>query len=262
MMRRSHVLLALATGLGLSACRQEAAQAPAMPAATEPAAEQAVPVAVGQQKPVDQVLLDFRGKWWDAPEIPEAEQQRIARLVDPAVTADAQLTSRVDGVFTRAGAREQAVIVVPEGASTLDPFPAAATLAILEGDRVVARHAFGADDASWQWIRTAADIDGDGVQELLLTSGWMQMGESGTSLLVASLAGGKYRQVQAIENVVHSDCQAKSDRPGQGRAQALLLSLKAGQLSQQRFEAPCPPESGEAGSSDDPEPGDYKPVAG
>lgn len=263
MKHRSHAMLVLAMGLALSACRQEAAgEATTTPAATEAAAGPAMPVAAGQQKPADQVLLDFRGKWWDAPEIPEGEQQRIAKLVDPAATADTQLTSRVDGAFTRADAREQAVILVPGGASTIDPFPAPATLAILEGDRVVARHAFGAEDGSWQWIRKAADIDGDGLQELFLTSGWMQMGESGTSLLVASLAGGNYRQVQAIENAVHSNCQAKSDQPGQGRAQALLLSLKAGQLSQERFEAPCPPAGDKAGSPDDPQPGDYKPVAG
>lgn len=255
------LLVALALGATLLGCRQQAtgagAEVPATVDSARPLVQPAPVMEAGDAASRDAVLLDFRAPEL-AKDIPQAEQQRIAASLLPTGANRAQVTSSFEGAFTRAGADEQAVVVVPGGASTIDPHPVAATLAILEGDTVVLAHSL---DGNWQWIRKVADIDGDGVQELFLTSGWMQMGESGTSLLVASLAGGTYRQVQVIDEVAHSNCQAKSDQPGQGRAQAVVLSLKAGRLSQQRFEAPCPQTSGKEGWADDPEPGDYKPVS-
>lgn len=263
MVRSHRFLIALGLGAALLGCRQQApdaeAAAPAAADAAQPAAPAPAPADGAQSAvPEDAVLLDFRTAD-TTKDIPEADQQRIAALVLPAATDKAQVTSSFEGAFTSAGAREQAVVVVPEGASTIDPSPATATLAILDGDKVVATHPL---DGNWQWIRKTADIDGDGVQELFLTAGWMQMGESGTSLLVASLADGKYREVETIENVALSNCQANAERPGQGKAQAVVLSLKAGKLSQERFEAPCPPATGKKGWAEDPKPGDYKPVTG
>ncbi len=259
------LVLALATS---AACRQPAASQPATTA--DPAATQHAPAAKPSPQgsdaaPADAaretVLIDFRADdgWSSTPEPTEAERQRVTRLLG-IDAADVQLTSRLEGAFTQPDAQQVAVMLVPGGASTITPFPEPATLAVLEGDRVVVRHVFGKDDGSWQWLRKAADVDGDGIDELLLTAGWIQMGESGTNLLVASLAGGDYRQIDVFKRVTDSDCQAKRDTGG-GKAQAAVLSVSGGKLALTRYQADCPPDDGKQGWARDPAASDYRPVS-
>ncbi len=252
-----------------AACRQPAAgEAETEPAAGRASAQApavAVPAraeAAGEAVAASPkaVLIDFRAAdWSSAPEPSEAERQRVTKLLGIAPD-DVQLTSRLEGAFTRKGAPQVAVILVPGGANTIDPFPEPATLAVLEGDRVVARHTFGKDDGSWQWLRKAADIEGDGIDELLLTAGWVQMGEHGVNLLAASLAGGDYRRIDVFERVVDSDCQARRDVGG-GKAQAAVISVSGGKLVQARYEADCPRGGAGEGWAGDPAAADYRPVA-
>ena len=229
---------------------------PATAAAAAPPAQDA-PVAA----PAAGVLLDFRDPALTRQELPEEEQRVLAKLVDPGSGPEAAATSRMDGAFTAAGRQQQAVIVVPGGASTIDPSPEPATIAILEQGKVVARHTFTGDDSHWQWLLEAADVDGDGVDEMFLGSGWMQMGESGKNLLVASLDGGRFRQLEIIRDVARDDCQARRDAGG-GTAQAAVISASAGELEQARYQAPCPAAEGEEGWAEGPAPQDYMPVKG
>lgn len=241
-------------------------RAPVTPGASAPVASGAQAAAGAAASPAsrtaatDALFLDFRGThWYQDTEIPAQAQRAIRDAVLPGSGTDAQVTSRADGAFTRAGARQQAVMLVPGGASTIDPFPPPATLAVLEDGKVVARHTFDAKSGNWQWIRKAGDIDGDGVDELLLSAGWIQMGESATSALLASLSGGDFAQRQLLENVTYSDCEAHAGDPSAGKVEAVRLSVARGNLVAQRYRAACPAPDGE-GMFPDPKASDYRPV--
>jgi len=268
-MHRSHgLLLLLGIGMGVMSCAQQPASAPAQPAAAD--RTDAVPVApvsaaAGAAAPApapvkDQVLIDFRGRWWDTPEIAAAEVQRLKRLIDPAAPAEADITSRVDGAFTAPGARQQALMPVPEGASTIVPFPAPATLAIVEGDRVVARHRFSRDDGSLQWVRKAADVDGDGIDEVLLTGGTLQMGEQLTWAVVANMSGGDYRVLQEFAKASDDTCDAHDGDRSKGRVEAAVIAVEGGRLVEHRSRAACTSKRDAQGNYPEPAQGDFKPL--
>lgn len=249
----------------LLACVAACGPAQAPDAVQQPAvaAVAAAPAAAQQH---DAVLLDFRADVLAgiAP-VPPDEQQRLLGLVfDGAVPQDAGISARIDGSFTAPGVAQQAVVAVAQAPSSADPFPAPPTLAILEDGNVVARHAFGKDEAAWQWPLQAADLDADGVDELLLAAGYTQMGETGVSLLVASLKGGKFSRRQVIENVYADDCMARANQAtlGQGRSTAAVLEADGrGGLRERWYAAPC----GRLDADGNPQaatPGDYQPLAG
>lgn len=208
------------------------------------------------------VVMDFRRQdWWEMPEVPGSEQNTIIRLVvGEAVPKGTSVTARINGSFTAAGLQQQAVIVVPEGPSTMAPFPKPSTLAVMQGGEVVAKHTFSKEDASWQWPRKAVDLDGDGVDEILVTGGWMQMGESGTSLAVVSMAGGDFTLKQVVDKVAYDDCSASVDQPGKGHNEALVLRASGdGKLQSETYTAPCG-KPGADGNAPPPAEADYKPV--
>lgn len=250
--------LAFALATALAAC-QPAAQAPVAEEAdvAETATTASPATQVGT---ADRVIVDGRDvASWPEP-IDEAEEKALLSVINGTDAASGDRIETVwDGAFTQAGASQRAVLVAHDGGpASIVPFPTPSTLVVLEDGKVVSRLDLPKDDAGYQWIAGVADVGMDGIDELLLRSAWLQMGESGSSFKLVSLEDGQYRPGQTFENAGHNDCDAPN--AGDPKVEASVISLQAGQLVARKYRAGCPAPVAEQVTTPDPKPEDFVPV--
>jgi hypothetical protein len=254
-------ILAIAIVLVVAGCRQPttgAAQARVADSATTPAAGNATDVTTPAA--ADRVLFDERSVTdWPKPIDEATKEQLLASIYGAGAAADDTIETVWHGAFTAAGTRQQAMLVAHDGGpASIVPFPTPSTLVVLEGGKVVGKLDLPKDDAGYQWIVATADIGGDGIDELLLRSAYMQMGESGASAKLVSLKDGKYAVLQTLERTSYNDCNAAHAKAPE--VEASVVSVRAGKLVSRKYRAACPPEAGNDAARPDPKPGDYQPI--
>jgi hypothetical protein len=137
------------------------------------------------------------------------ESQRSLGLVVPKVAAV------VAGSFTAPHRHEVAIIVrVGECHAYGAESGGSKELVVLDGARIVwtSKVASEGDEVWEDDLETLADLDGDGVDELVLELNVMHMGHAREAARVVSLAGGSLRELFPSTEVMVDDCP--TDEPG------------------------------------------------
>ena len=211
-------------------------------------------LAVGQrpQTPQRQVLYDFRNERTNqSPRISAATQRDVLSKVFRRYLSDANrcqsnfdagenflagarragqivpnISEAATGSFTAAGQNETAYLIYVNecNASHADNF-GSKRLAIFSGPRLVA----DIDLDFKSSILAKTDLDLDGINELLMTSGDMAQGEVIEMGALLSFQNGRMRVIQDFNTVVSDDCA--SLRPG-AAAKAAVLSYANAALGQ------------------------------
>lgn len=208
-----------------------------------------VPVAAQRpQAPQRQVLYDFRNERTNPPPKISATTQRdvLSKVFRRYLTnvnrcqsnfdagenflAGARragqivpdIAEAVDGSFTAAGQKETAYLIYVNecNASHADNF-GSKRLAIFSGPRLVAD--IDLDFKSSVVAKT--DLDLDGINELLMTSGDMAQGEIIEIAALLSFQNGRMRVIQDFGTVINDDCA--SLRPTAARKAAVLSYANA-----------------------------------
>jgi hypothetical protein len=133
-----------------------------------------------------------------------------------------QIAEMATGSFTAAGETETAyVIFVNEcNASHADNF-GSKRVAIFSGPRLVADV-----DVDFRGnIALKTDLDNDGINELLMTSGDMHQGELVEMAALLSFQNGRMRVIQDFNTVVNDDCATAM--PGSSTKAAVLSLMNA-----------------------------------
>jgi hypothetical protein len=136
------------------------------------------------------------------------------------------------GSFTGAGKNETAyVIFVNEcNASHADNF-GSKRVAIFSGPQLVA----DIDVDFRTTIMMKTDLDNDGINELLMTSGYMGQGELTEMAALLSFQNGKMNVIQDFGTVAYDDCAAV--RPGSTAKAAVLSYAKSNPFSMPKISA-------------------------
>ena len=204
------------------------------------------------QRPQRQVLLDFRKDHVSPPAkiSPATEREVLSKVfrryhTDPKRCSDnvhageeflaaarkaGQIVPNIaeveTGSFTAAGQKETPYLIFVNecNASHADNF-GSKRLAIFSGSRLVADVDLDFKDN----ISKKTDLNMDGIDELLLTSGYMGQGEFTQMAALASFEDGRMRVIQDFGVVVSDVCA--SGRPG-STAKAAVLSIMNAKLSE------------------------------
>ena len=145
----------------------------------------------------------------------------------------------VTGSFTAAGQTETAYLIYVNecNASHADNF-GSKRLAIFSGPRLVAEMDIEFRSA----ITLKTDLDNDGINELLMTSGDMNQGEMVGMAALLSFQNGRMRVIQDFNTVIEDDCAALRPRSA-AKAKVLYLTNAApGQMPRitvEHFTARC-----------------------
>lgn len=197
------------------------------------------------------LLFDYREPHHGQPSLSDAERARIVAAVKKKVEwedADGEsdaddeiwINSVVPGAFTRPGARETAYMLQPGGPRAMEPHSTMDTvLAVFSGKKLVA----AAQAAGWNFILTAADVDGDGVDELLVDGSFMTFGVLMTSARLVRLKDDDLETVHDFGGVYEGGCAGPTngvlaavlryDPPAKGDTPAFRADV---------WGAPCGPE--------------------
>ncbi|SFV29938.1 hypothetical protein SAMN05216456_0876 [Devosia crocina] len=178
----------------------------------------------------DDVVLDYRdSSVLDMADIAQWEP------VGERIGGDVVVLGEVSGAFTEAGAEEIAYLVSTEVPSQIDPFPdVAQRLVIFAGDAQIADWALP-EDSAYSRAVTARDLDGDGIDEVILEMGFYNMGTQTIGLAVVSV-GETPEVTQTLPDVYIDSCEAGA---GQLSIEASVVFVSDGMLSSQTETLPC-----------------------
>ena len=153
------------------------------------------------------------------------ESQRKAGQFAPSIE------SFVEGAFT-APRKVQTVyfIRVGECSAEIRTYWGTYQLALFEGAHMIARF-----DPPGSGLAAMADIDNHGIDELLLEDVTSGQGRLQIEARLASLAGGKLHVVKALDQTYENPCGRDPEMP----VKASVITYAHGELSAQRYEAPC-----------------------
>ncbi|WP_180546379.1 hypothetical protein [Luteimonas deserti] len=252
--RWSGMLLGAAALAGLVACAQDAGSIDggarpggAVDIDPNPASQPPAASAGSLAAPARRVLVDFRQPVTDPVGVPEVEQSRVLALAFPqGVPAGAVVADHREGRFT-ADAPQQAWLVLPRGARAAQPGATPALLLVTRGDTVHARLPM---EVPYLTIPAIADIDGDGLDDLLLRTDGTQMGEAFAALDAVSLAGGAARRVDRFASALSIPCGVVAG----AEAGAAVIEIVDGRLQRRDFRAPCPADGAPAAADYTPAP--------
>ncbi len=155
------------------------------------------------------------------------------RSRDPSYEEELQVMAFAEGAFTRPGAEQTAVLYAMSFWPRCCPKMG---LAVVEDGKVVANVAF--EDPAHD-VRGVQDLDGDGVDELVLVGSFGMGGQESTAMTLASFQGDGLVSRGTI-SIMETACAAG---PGDGVSTAARISATPGpELVVERFQASC--ESG------------------
>ena len=142
----------------------------------------------------DERMLDFAnpGQW-----LPIAER----------IGGEVEVLGEAQGAYTAAGADEIAYLVSDSAPPASDPFPEVSQrIVVFAGDEQVADWALPADGV-FDRLVTGADLDGDGISEVIAEGSFYNMGTSATSLS-AIRVGETPEVIQTLSDVYVDSCEA------------------------------------------------------
>ena len=194
-----------------------------------------------------QVLLDYRDEAFLAgsPFYSAKEQSEIAQALEQAPAEIAArfaegVVIRGDavGTFTQADAEERIFLIQDKAANSIEPFPqtGAPMLLVMRGAEPVGFELLPGD-VQYQRLVAAADVDGDGRDEVFLETSFVNMGQTMMSVDVAAIGtDGTAKIVETLNDVYVDGC----DNPvGERLRTASTISVEDG-LNTQSFDEPCP----------------------
>lgn len=206
--------LALAVSLG---CADAQAPAPAPPVSLVDGRDLATdPTTDDTDRPAVRLAIRAATAYW--------------RDRDPAQEAEPRVLAAASGVFTEAGAAQDAVLYLVSLWPRCCP---KVGLAVLDGDRVVRNVTF---ESPTQGLRAAPDLDGDGLDEVVLTSTFGMGGSWETSATVLSL-GPEGPRSHGSTALFTSDCG--TGRPGATEAAVRVLATPGPAFSAERYTKTC-----------------------
>ena len=210
----------------------------------------------------DKVLFDFRGSsMMTAPAIAPETQRTVLSALFPHYLGDEkncqakeppteetletarktgqivpEVVSRFSGSFTRPRARELAYLIkVGECRASSRSYLGTFQLAIFESGRLTAGGAASGGDH----IAAVKDVDGSGMEEILISACGFGQGVLECSARLLSVAGGSVKTVQDFPAVYSDMCGSSRD----SGARATLVRFDPGRPPQffaEDYKAPCP----------------------
>ncbi|CAM3208974.1 hypothetical protein JHFBIEKO_4698 [Methylobacterium mesophilicum] len=195
-------------------------------------------------------IVDYRDRGFrDAePSVAPDERARLAQVM--AEEAPQALRTELGpnfvvlgaaaGAFTRPGSRERTYLVQRTAPVASEPFPnAVAPVLVVLGDGAKAHFFRLPKDVQYQRLAAAVDADRDGRSDVLLESGFYNMGESVTALTAVKLdpGSGLATPGQVIRDVFTDSCDGGTAR--KSRTASTLSLDAAGQLVTRRYQLPC-----------------------
>ena len=204
-------------------------------------------LAAGTLPSTAQVLLDYRDEAFlsGSPFYSAAERSEIAAALQqtPAETAARVaegfvISGDAVGAFTQADAEERILLIQDKAANSIEPFPqiGAPMLLIMRGAEPAGFQLLPGD-VQYQRLVAAADVDGDGRDEVFLETSFVNMGQTMMSVDVAAIGtDGTAKIVETLNDVYVDGC----DNPvGERLRTASTISVEDG-LNTQSFDEPCP----------------------
>ncbi len=146
-----------------------------------------------------------------------------------------QIQAEATGSFTRAGARQQLYLIkVGECGATGRNYFGTYRAAVFEDGRLVVSAASPGDS-----IPVVRDIDGDGIDQLLIAGCGSGTGEVHCAAVLVSMSGGSLRTVRKFESVYSDPCGYSLDLS----ITAVAIRYSPGRpprFFEDRYEAACP----------------------
>jgi hypothetical protein len=178
-----------------------------------------------------QVVVDYR-------------DNAVLDMADPAqwsgiaaeIGGDIEVLGEVAGAFTAAGSADVAYLVSSSASVAADPFPEVAQrIVVYSGGAQVADWALPADAAFSRPV-TAVDMDGDGVDEVILEGSFYNMGTMAIGLSAIRL-GETAEVVQVLTDVYVDSCEAGV---GEQTVTASVVTVGGGELVAEAEGVECP----------------------
>lgn len=220
------------------------------PVTPEPASH----VAPGADDP-DLVLFDYRkDKAFPRPELSPEELRKIFVAVygEGFEKYEPLIRSAAEGAFTKAGTRQTAYLIQPNNAgdTTTDAEPAPeAQLAIFEGDQLAARLNIGGDNFlrranHYANILRLSDLNGDGINELLLGASYFNRGINLSWARLVEIGDGRLKLIKDFGVIDEDTCD--SEREARITSGVIRRTTAGGKSAPPRFKidfyrGPCPP---------------------
>lgn len=166
------------------------------------------------------------------PPVQEALRAAAAhwRSQDPALEEDLRALDTAAGAFTEAGASQEAVLYLVSRWPRCCP---KVGIAVMEGDRIVRNLTF---EGSIHGLRAVPDLDGDGLDDLALTSSFGMGGSWEESVTLLSLGADGPRE-HGTAPVLSSGCG--TGRPDAREEAARVLAAPGPVFSVERYTRAC-----------------------
>lgn len=175
---------------------------------TNAAASGQTPVAPQTQHRIDEaeddgVLIDFRSELaYESPRLSAARKRSVLRAAGEAEGA-AEINSQFTGSFTRPGGRETVYLVQRGGPRAGDPDNfQKVQLIVFEGAKPRAK----VDLKNSNFILRTSDLNKDGVDELVISGSFMNMGEMSTWAELIEIKDGRLKVLKDFKTVLRDSC--------------------------------------------------------
>lgn len=152
------------------------------------------------------------------------------------------IEGKVTGSFTAPNAKETVYLIwLNECFAHIPNDFGTRRIAVFSGDELVFE-----DIVPDKALKKLGDLNGDGIDEILLTHGWVGQGHIFQSAQLVQLAGGKVNEIIDFQGV--SDDSCGSGMEGAGRYAKVITKLPQGpgkmpKFSTQYYKAPCTEEA-------------------
>lgn len=188
-------------------------------ATTESAGSITAAAHVAQEDEAKQVLFDYRkDKGLARPELSPDELRKIyvAAYGEGYEKFEPLIRSAAEGVFTKAGARQTAYLIQPNNTGTTDDAEPAtgANLVFFEGDKMTANVAVGGNNFirrvnHYASILRVSDLNGDGINELLLGASYLNRGINISWARLVEVRDGKLKLIKDFGVIDEDTCDTE-----------------------------------------------------
>jgi hypothetical protein len=258
MMHRLSIIVMVV--LCLDACRSK----PALPAAeSRNSKPEASPKSATLFAPEEKLLFDYRASRDNpAPTLSDEARRNLLSAVFPHYLDNEtecevyyeqkdleaarnsgqivpELLARAAGSFTRSGARQMAYLIkVGECMAQTRSYFGTYRLAIFENDRLIAadRSPYG------DFLDAVIDVDGDNIEEILISGCGSGTGVVTCSASLLSIAGGTLRTIRDFSRVYWDGCLSIFPEPGITATVIMYAPGRPPQFFEHPYEAACPAE--------------------